>query len=334
VKDGGLQILNAEPEDYSDVARSILLGLGHLHEESCTESRLKNILGGFDVLIARFRHRLDGEALEGAAHLKVIVSPTTGLDHIDLTAADRRGIAVLSLQGERAFLRSITATAELTWGLLLALCRRFNEVRDHVREGGWDRDALKGSELKGKVLGIIGLGRLGSMVAGYGRAFRMKVIAHDPRCPKAPSWVDLVSIEEAAARSDVISVHVPLTKSTSGLFGRELFGKMKRGVLFINTSRGDVVNERALCAALESGRVKGAAVDVLGGEASRDRGWLGKSPLWRYARDNPNVIITPHLGGATLESMQAVEVFMAKKLRTFWKSNRRLFEGQNAGGVP
>ncbi len=313
-----LNILNAEPGGYSAAARSILAQIGSLHEEACDRSRLLDLIDDIDVLIVRLGHRVDRELITRGKKLKAIVTATTGLNHIDTAFARKSGIEVLSLKGEREFLGSLTATAELTWALLLALYRKIPYAHTHVINGGWDRDLFRGNQLKGKTLGIIGFGRLGSIVAEYGHAFHMNVIASDPYVTQMPKWVERLEMYDLLNQSDVVSLHVNLDDSTTGFFGHKSFEAMKQGAVLINTSRGELIDEQAMLMALESGKLAGVALDVLCSEAKKDAQWPTNSPLWRYAKEQENIVLTPHIGGATVESMEETEIFMANKLAHFF----------------
>lgn len=317
------RILNAEPEGYSEKAKAILKGAGDVVEERLTRERLIRRLPGFDVLIVRLGIQVDREVMDAGRRLKAIVSATTGLDHIDTEYARGKGVAVLSLKGEREFLKSVRATAEHTWALLLSLIRRVPQAFGSVREGAWDRDRFRGSELFGKRLGLVGLGRIGSMVAGYGLAFGMKVAAYDPL---AEEWPDGVERKDSLAAllgvSDVVSLHTNLDEKTRKLIGPAELGAMRPDAILVNTSRGDLVDEDALLSALASGRLMGAALDVVSGERGIGGG-KGVPPLVEYARAHDNLLITPHVAGATRESMEKTEIFMARKLSEFLKDSGR-----------
>lgn len=313
-------ILNVEPDRCCEAARAILRACGELREEPvATRADLLRAVHDADVLLTRLAHRIDGEVLAAASRLRAVVTPTTGLTHIDLEAAAQRGVAVLSLRGETAFLDRVTATAELAWGLLISLSRRLPEVFAHTQGGGWNRDLLRGHELQGRILGLVGLGRLGRMMARYGLAFRMRVLACDPAPGSAvPAEVERVPLERLLAESDVISVHASLTDASRGLIDGAAFARMKPGALFINTARGELVDEAALLAALNFGRVGAAALDVLAGEPFAGPEVLRAHPLAAFARAHPGrLLLTPHIGGATFESMAATEVFMAERLRSW-----------------
>jgi len=308
-------ILNAEPRGYSEEGRNILREVGELREVECDRAELLRQIGDADVLVVRLGHRIDDEVLEHAHRLRYIVTATTGLNHIDLVSATARNVEVLSLRGEREFLEGLTATAELTWGLLLNLVRRIPAAHSHVVAGEWDRNRFQGVQLKDKVLGVVGFGRLGRVVAEYGKAFRMKVLAADPYMSDVPSWVEHLTLEELLPRSDVVSLHVNLDERTSGFFDRRAFELMKPGALFLNTSRGELVEEVGLLDSLVSGKLAGAALDVLVGEAEKQPGWPKNSQVWQYASRNDNLLLTPHIGGLTDESLSRAEVFMANKLK-------------------
>ncbi|MCZ6594524.1 MAG: NAD(P)-dependent oxidoreductase [Bacteroidetes bacterium] len=308
-----LNILNCEPKDYCEEAKQILQRFGDVFEKPLCQSELLAAVGNFDVLIVRLGLRITREVIEASKKLKVIVSATTGLDHIDLQAARERNIEVLSLQGEREFLRSISATAEHTWTLLLGLLRHMPWAFEHVKSNGWERDRYRGNELKGKNLGILGLGRLGEQVAHYGLTFGMKVGAYDPF---RNGWVQDVRqfelLEAVLHWSSVLTVHLPLRKDTYGFLNEERLRLLPKGAWIINTARGALIDEFALVKSLENGHLAGAAIDVICNEQIQKE--REKSPLLEYSKNNNNLILTPHIGGATHESMKNTEVFMAKKL--------------------
>lgn len=315
------RILNAEPDGYSKRAKELLQQAGELKSTNVDPIYFTRIAREFDVLIVRLGHRLDRDFLESNRHLKAVVTATTGLDHIDLMAAEEFGIAVLSLKGETEFLRSVTATAEHTWALLLALLRRIPEAAAGAIEGEWNRDQFRGHELSGKRLGILGLGRLGEKVARYGLAFEMEVMAFDPyREGWEPGVERAESLEELLEASDVLSIHLPLNLETEGIITARELALLPPNAVVINTARGRILDGRALVDAIRRRAVAGAAVDVVAGETSPD-GVVG-DPLVRFAKEDSRVIITPHIGGATLESMEKTEIFMAEKLLRFLGTDR------------
>lgn len=317
-----IRILNAEPLDYSETARQILRDLGEVVEQPLSRNELQRALPDYDVLIVRLAHQVDRELLDAGTKLKAIVSATTGLDHIDVDYAATKGIAVLCLRGEVEFLRTVHATAEHTWALLLALRRRIPQAFEAVKRGEWSRDAYRGHELDGKRLGILGLGRLGRRIARYGLAFDMRVFAFDPHVEE---WVDGIervpSLHALLSSSDVLSIHVPLNAETRGLIGVKEFALLPYDAILVNTSRGEVVDSSALLAALTSGRLGGAALDVVPYEREACRR-DADTGLINFARYHDNLLVTPHIAGATYESMAKTEEFMARKLaKYFGESN-------------
>ena len=308
------RILVAESVDFSPGAAEMLRRLGTLTLADLDRGGLLAAVPNTDILWVRLRHRIDAEVLSVAPRLRIIVTPTTGLNHIDLDDTARRRIRVLSLRGEVDFLSGIVATAEHTLALVLSLLRHVPAAASHVTRGGWNRDRFKGSEVRGKTIGIVGYGRLGRIVAQYFTALGAVALVTDPSVDSTalPGDVTNVSLPELLDRADLVTLHVDLTARTAGFFGRPQLFAMKRGAWFVNTSRGELVDEQALLEALESGHLAGAGLDVLIDESAAG---MGDRPIVRYARDHDNLIITPHVGGCTAESMQKTEDFMAGRLR-------------------
>jgi D-3-phosphoglycerate dehydrogenase len=273
------------------------------------EILLENIRD-FDAYFASGFVEMNKEVLDKATNLKVIASPGTGTDHIDVGEAKKQGIDVLHLANELELLKGFTATAEMAWALLLSCVRKLAASFDCAKNGYWARERFTGYQLYGKTLGIIGLGRLGTMMAGFGKAFGMNVIGCDLE-EKSISGVSQVDLGELLKQSDVITIHIHLTHENRGFISEELFNKMKPGVVIINTSRGAIINEGALLIHLESGHVGGAGLDVIHGEWDEN---IYDHPLIKYARTHDNLVITPHIAGATIESIVGARVFMAKKL--------------------
>jgi D-3-phosphoglycerate dehydrogenase len=273
-------------------------------------SALLSAVEDASVLWVRLRHRIDKEVFEHAHQLRIVATPTTGLDHIDLDTATRRGILVISLRDAGDFLKDVRATAELTVGLMLALLRHIPDAIRDVEAGHWNRDRFKGRELHCKTIGLIGYGRLGRIVGTYLRSFGAEVIATDPN-GVGGEGVQMKSLRELLQLADIVSLHVNLSDETRGLLGREQLSQMRPGALLINTSRGEVIDEAALIDALQTGHIGGAALDVLASESSTG---VSQLPLVAYAREHPEVIITPHIGGCTYESMEKTEVFLAQRV--------------------
>lgn len=313
------RILNCEPEGYSREALRILQAFADVDEIACDRRQLIDRIGAYHGLIVRLGHKIDRQILENAVKLKVIATATTGLNHIDTEEVAKRNIRVLSLRGETAFLESIHATAEHTWALLLALVRPLPGAIDSVKQGEWDRSRFKGRELSGKTLGIIGLGRLGSAVARYGLAFGMQVLACDiKKHEKQIEGVKMVDMKTLLMNADIISIHVNYNSETHGLISADALAAMKKDVLLINTSRGEIIDEAALLEALSTRHLGGAALDVLSGENCGVTPWMKSDRLIAYSAQYNNLLITPHIGGCTFESMEKTEVFIAQRIRNSW----------------
>lgn len=281
------------------------------------QETLRTCIGDYDGYLASLAVQIDRSVLERASRLRVIATPSTGTDHIDTAVARERGIAILSLKDDAEFLNQITATAELAWTLLLAVVRRLPGAIEAARRGDWARDRFRGHQLSGKTLGIIGYGRLGRMVAEFGKAFRMQVLACDVRNVTPEPGVKMTLFDEVIRESDVISVHVHLTEENRSLIGSREFAAMKPGAILINTSRGSIIDEHALLSALTTGHLGGAGLDVIEGEWRLD---LDRHPLILYARTHENLVITPHIGGVTYESQELAYSYTFLKLAEYLKA--------------
>ncbi|MDP7069595.1 MAG: NAD(P)-dependent oxidoreductase [Candidatus Peribacteraceae bacterium] len=261
-----------------------------------------------EILLVQLGFNVDKDIIDASPNLKVIATATTGLDHIDTAYAESKNIQIISLKGETEFLNSITSTSELALGLMIALARNIPAASNKVLEGKWDREGHRGHTLNGKTLGVVGLGRLGKLMATYGEGLGMNVIFTDPDVEGG------VSPEELLKTSDVVSIHVHLQEDTENMFCEPSIAMMKPGALLINTARGKIVDEAAALKALEAGTLGGYATDVLADELSFADG-NAKSALIDYAKTHSNVIITPHIGGTTVESREATDVFIVRKLQ-------------------
>ncbi|MFH1140370.1 MAG: phosphoglycerate dehydrogenase [Chloroflexota bacterium] len=267
-----------------------------------SKDELKRILPDYDALVVRSETRVTADVIEAGTKLQVIGRAGVGVDNIDLEAATRRGIAVVN-----APTGNTLAAAEHTMALLLALARHIPQANASLRLGEWKRSAFVGVELRGKVLGIVGLGRVGSEVARRAASFNMRLLGYDPYI--SPDYarnlgVELASLEDVFRRSDFITLHTPLSDNTRGLVGQRELQMMKPGVRLVNASRGGIIDEDALFKALEDGHVAGAALDVFVKEPP------GDLPLVRH----PKVIATPHLGASTAEAQQEVAREVAQEV--------------------
>jgi D-3-phosphoglycerate dehydrogenase len=284
-------------------------GLQRLREEAdvavhggLDEPGLAAALAGADAVIVRSASHLTARVLEAAPRLRVAARAGVGVDNIDVEAATRRGILVLNSPEA-----STTSTAEHTFALLLAVARRIPHAHDSVVRGEWARDRFVGIELYGKVLGVIGLGKIGTGVARRALSFGMQVRAHDPYVSEeraARLGVSLVGLDELLASSHVVTLHLPLNARTRGLLGPERIRQMKAGALLVNCARGGLVDEEALLAALEAGHLAGAALDVFQQEPPPP------SALLRH----PRVVVTPHIGASTREAQRSVAMDVAEQV--------------------
>jgi D-3-phosphoglycerate dehydrogenase len=296
-----MKVLIAETADFTPEAVHKLREAGcEVELRELPPGEMRRALFEYDAIWFRLAHRITRAELEGAVRARVLICAVTGLDHIDVAACSERGIAVVSLKGEVEFLRRVRATAELTVGLALSLLRHIPAAFSSVREGAWDRDRFRGRELFERTVLVIGLGRLGTIVAGYFEAMGMRVSTTDRGGPP---------LTELLPDADVVSLHVSYDASTHHLISAPELAAMKRGAVLINTSRGGVIDDGALLSALGSGHLGGAALDVLEGEPKIDAG----HPLVAYARTHDNLIITPHIGGSTYESIEKCELFIAER---------------------
>jgi D-3-phosphoglycerate dehydrogenase / 2-oxoglutarate reductase len=274
-----------------------------------TESERESTSG----CIVRLGYNISAKELKLLPNLKFLATITTGLDHIDVTECERRGINLISLKGKVEFLESIKATPEHTWGLLMALMRKTCSAHYSVKNGKWDRRQFFGHELFGKTLGILGYGRVGRQVAQYGLAFGMRILAYDIKNVMGQG-IQSVSLDELLSKSDVISIHLPLEEGTKNFINRDQLSKMKRGVFLVNTSRGKIVDEVALLSSLKSGALAGFATDVLSQETEFGID-CRESELVKHANLNDNLIITPHISGSTYESMQRTALFIEEEIK-------------------
>jgi D-3-phosphoglycerate dehydrogenase len=261
------------------------------------------------ILDASMRVPLDENRLDRARHLRVISTATTGADHIDSKALARRHIQLFTLAGERELLHNLTPAAEHSWLLLMACARHIRGAVRHVLEGEWKREEFPGTMLKGKTLGLIGCGRIGSWMSRYASAFEMHPIGYDPHIDRWPAMIDKSELDELLSTADFVSIHVPLNKETRRLLGKREFSLMKPGSVLINTSRGGITDENALLEALLEGRLGAAGLDVLEGEPGIDQ-----HPLVQYARTHENLVITPHIGGFCPDAVKIVVAHAARRL--------------------
>jgi D-3-phosphoglycerate dehydrogenase len=255
-----------------------------------------------DALVVRSATRVTAEVLAAAPRLKVVGRAGIGLDNVDVAAATKQGVMVVNAPQS-----NVVSAAEHTIALLLAQARNIPQAHASLRGGRWERSRFTGAELYGKTLGVIGLGRVGTLVAHRLHAFGMRIMAYDPfvsRDRAAQLDIELASLDEVLASADFVTVHLPKTPETVGLLGAERLGMMKAGARLVNTARGGIVDEAALAKAVESGHIAGAALDVFADEPTTD------SPLFEV----DEVVVTPHLGASTAEAQDKAGVTIAEQL--------------------
>ena len=275
-------------------------------------------LADADALVVRSAVQVDDALMEHAPKLRVIGRAGVGVDNIDAAAATRRGIVVMNTPGANA-----VAVAELTIGLMLALARKLPTANFTMHSGKWEKKSLQGAELRGKTLGILGLGRIGLEVAKRARGFGMELVGSDPFVSAAvarENGIALVSVEELFAKADYLTLHVGLTPQTANIINAKTLATMKKGVRIINCARGELVDQAALVDALKSEQVAGAALDVFTEEPPKNLPYV----------DFDKVILTPHIAGSTAEAQEAVGIQIAMQVREYLK----LGVVQNAVNLP
>jgi D-3-phosphoglycerate dehydrogenase len=271
------------------------------------DGKLAGQLESADALIVRSAVEVTAELLAKARKLRVIGRAGVGVDNIDLDAATRQGIAVMNTPGANAI-----AVAEHTLAMMLAMARPIGRANELMHAGKWEKKSLQGTELRGKTLGIVGLGRIGMEVARRARAFGMEIIAHDPFVSTAVAkeqGIRTAKLEEVYAAADYLTLHVGLTPQTAGMINADSLKMTKRGVRLVNCARGELVDESSLVQALKQGHVAGAALDVFEEEP------LKNSQLTAIE----NVILTPHIGGSTFEAQEAVGYQIALQVKEYLK---------------
>jgi len=290
IGDAGIERLRSEPDIEVEQHHGI------------EPERLLELIADADALVVRSGTAVTAEVFAAAKRLQVVVRAGSGTDNIDLDAATSAGVVVMNTPGGNT-----NAATEHTMALLLALARRISRSNQALREGRWERERWLGWELNGKVLGVIGLGRIGSEVAARARAFKMSVIAYDPFLSKetaAARNIDLLPLDSVLEQADVITLHLPLAELTHDLLGAEQFARMKQGAVIVNCARGGLIDEQALLAALEAGKLGGAALDVFVSE-----------PKPRHELvDHPLVLATPHLAASTQEAKDSIGIQAARQL--------------------
>jgi D-3-phosphoglycerate dehydrogenase / 2-oxoglutarate reductase len=267
-----------------------------------TPDELLVALPEYDALVVRSRTKVTAKVLAAGTKLKVIGRAGVGVDNIDVPAAVAKGVTVVNSP-----LAASVAVAELTIGLMLALARNIAAADASLKQNKWEKSAFMGTELDGKTLGVLGIGRIGTETAKRAAALGMKVIAYDPALPAGQikqRYAEPATFDEVLEKADYVSMHLPLTASTKGLLGAAQFAKMKKGARLVCAARGGVVDEEALKAALDSGQLAGAALDVFAAEP----------PAAGSIATHPKVVATPHIGAQSHEAQTRAGIAIAEEV--------------------
>ena len=292
-------------ETAVQVFRDRGVDVDYLPDLGKNKEKLLEVIGQYDGLAIRSATKVSDKVLEAATRLKVIGRAGIGVDNVDIPAASKRGVIVMNTP----FGNSIT-TAEHAIAMMFAVARQLPEASASTHAGKWEKSRFMGVELSGKVLGVIGVGNIGSIVCDRARGLHMKVIAYDPFLSDERAkqlGVTKVDLNDLLARADFITLHVPLTDKTRNILSKEAIAKTRKGVRIINCARGGLVDEAALTEALKSGHVAGAGFDVFAEEPATN------SPLFNL----PNVVVTPHLGAATTEAQENVALQVAEQMSDY-----------------
>jgi D-3-phosphoglycerate dehydrogenase / 2-oxoglutarate reductase len=298
------KVLVSDP--ISDLGISLLIEASDIavdKKTGLTEDELVAIVGEYDALLVRSQTKVTERIMIAGKQLKVIGRAGVGVDNIDLDAATKRGIIVINAPDGNTI-----TTCEHTFAMMMALARHIPQAYLKTVGGVWDRKSFVGVELRNKVLGVLGMGRIGSEVAARAKAFGMDVYGYDPFLTEERAeklGVTLASVEDIVRDADFITVHTPLTPETRHMIGKEQFAKIKKGVRIVNCARGGIIDEKALVEAIDDGIVAGAAFDVFEEEPpAPDHPFLS----------HPKIIVTPHLGASTVEAQENVAIDVSEQL--------------------
>lgn len=299
------RVVVTAPDYFSARSIALLERVGPLEARYFGAGELALAVADCEVLCVRVETRVDRALLDRARELKVVLSGTTGVNHVDTELLARRGVRLFHLHGEHT-----RPTAEHAFGLLLALERNLRAANDALLRGEWARHRFIGRELRGLTLGIVGIGRIGTEVAGLANAFGMMVLAYDPYLDDgeiaARGAAKVGGLDELFSRSSAITLHCPLSDETAGMIDARLMARLEDGGCLVNAARGGIVVEEDLVAEVSTGRLA-AAVDVF------DREPPGHSPLIRCALSHPNLVVTPHLGASTRQAVERASEGLARR---------------------
>lgn len=310
MKNGKMKIAITESQDFSKIGIQKLEAVGQvLQFDFSSIEELIHECKNVEVLFVRLKFKFTQDVLSQFSNLKFILSATTGTDHIDEAFFVKQGGKIICLKGETKFLEQIPSTAEHTWALLLSLIKKIPFSFDDVKQGNWNRDSFKGNNLKNKKIAILGMGRVGKQVAKIANCFEMEVGFYDIKEVEV-SYLRFDSPELLFQWADIISIHIPQNKFNESFINKELFSHIQSSAFLINTSRGGVWDEAALCKMILHKQIKGVATDVLKNELDYK---IKENDLVALSKKGFPVIITPHIAGATFESMGMTEEFIVEK---------------------
>ena len=290
------RVLVAEPLSETGLAVLATAGLAADVRTDLTREQLLAAIGNYDALVVRSATKVDRELLTAGKKLRVVGRAGVGLDNVDVKAATERGILVVNAPSG-----NVVSAAEHAVALLLAMLRKVPEAQGSLKSGEWKRTRFVGTELQGKTVGLVGLGQVGARVAARLRGWHVTLLAYDPYVtPERASelGVKTASLDELLSKADVVSLHTPVTPETTGLLNAARFAQMKKGAFLVNCARGALVDDAALVAALDSGHLAGAALDVFAVEPPKDFSLM----------KHPKIVCTPHLGASTVEAQDRVAV--------------------------
>ena len=298
------KFLNQCPRDWEITKLNIVSNKNFIHKLNKEK---------FEIIFVKIGLAINRSVIDIQPNLKLIVTPTTGLDHIDLKYSEIKKIKVISLKNDIKFLSSITSTAEHAWMLALALQRKLLDAVNIVKDGKWERESLSIYQFKDKTIGIVGYGRLGKILSKYGKAFKMNVIANDVKESIKSVRVKLVSLENLMSKSDIVIIVASYQNGQPPIISSKELSLAKKRPIIVNVSRGGVVNEEAILAALDNKQISGYACDVVSDDSNWDNEKKINNKLIDAFKKNKNIIITPHIGGYSKDAIKSTREYILKK---------------------
>ena len=302
------------PKSHFSLLENLLPSFLIIHANS-NQKVDENISDCEVIFDAYMKIKFDKKRLQSANKLKLFITATTGYSHIDKSFLDQKNVSLFTLADQKHITANLTAAAEHTWLLLMSVARKITQAHNHVVNGGWDRNLFPGIMLRGKTLGVIGCGRIGIWMSKYAKGFDIKVLGYDVYNINNDNSnnIEYCDLNELLQKSDFISINIPLNSETHNFLNKDRLKLIKKSALIVNTSRGEVLDEIYLLYMLENNLISGAGLDVLIGEPE-----VKNHPLVVYAKNNTNLILTPHIGGFSPESLDIVFKFSSKRILNFF----------------